>query len=70
MRAGKIVREVFDGDEQCQGLDWALLDIFAPFRAEYFDERHEFGSLWTSWLDATMAAVKVLARPGGLRRTR
>ena len=26
------MQEVFGGDKQVQGLDWALLDIFAPFR--------------------------------------
>jgi hypothetical protein len=40
IRAGEIVREIFD-HQQVQGLDWALLDIFAPFRAEYFGEEHE-----------------------------
>ena len=30
MRAGEVVHEVFDGDQQVQGLDWVLLDIFAP----------------------------------------
>jgi hypothetical protein len=54
------VQEVFDGDQQVQGLDWALLDIFAPFRAEYYGEEHNFGSLWAPWLDAVMAAVKDL----------
>ncbi len=60
IRAGEVVQEVFDGDQQVQGLDWALLDIFAPFRAEYYGEEHEFGSLWTPWLDATVAAAKAL----------
>jgi hypothetical protein len=60
IRAGEVVQKVFDGDQQAQGLDWALLDIFAPFRAEYDGEEHEFGSLWTPWLDAVMAAVKGL----------
>jgi len=60
IRAGEVVQEVFDGDQQVQGLDWALPDIFAPFKAEYFGEEHEFGSLWTTWLDAIMAAVKGL----------
>ena len=59
-RAGEVVQEVFDGDQQVQGLDWALLDIFAPFRAEYYGEEHEFGSLWTTWVDAIVSAVKGL----------
>jgi hypothetical protein len=60
IRAGEIVREVFDGDQRVQGLDWALLDIFAPFKAEYYGEEHEFGSLWAPWLDAIVAAAKAL----------
>ena len=59
MRAGEVVQEVFDGDQRVQGLDWALPDIFAPFRAEYW-EGHDFGSLWTPWLDAVTAAVSEL----------
>jgi hypothetical protein len=60
IRAGEVVQEVFDGDQQVQGLDWALLDIFAPFKAEYYGEEHEFGSHWTPWLDAVMAAATEL----------
>jgi hypothetical protein len=60
IRAGEIVQEVFDGNQQVQGLDWSLLDIFAPFRAEYYGEEHEFGSLWTSWVEAIVAAAKAL----------
>ena len=60
IRAGVVVQEVFDGDQKVQGLDWALLDIFVPFRAEYYGEEHDFGSLWTPWLDAIMTAVKGL----------
>ena len=54
------MQEVFDGDQQIQGLDWALLDIFAPFKAEYYGEEHEFGSLWTPWLEAVIAAARQL----------
>jgi hypothetical protein len=60
IRAGEVVQEVFDGDQKAQGLDWALLDIFAPFRAEYYGEEHEFGSLWQPWLEAVMAAARHL----------
>jgi hypothetical protein len=38
---------VFDGDRQVG--PWALPDIFAPFRAEYY-EAAEFGSLCASSL--------------------
>lgn len=60
IRAGKVVQEVHDGDQQVQGVDWALLDIFAPFRTEYYGETAEFGSLWQPWLDAVMAAARQL----------
>jgi hypothetical protein len=60
MRAGEVVQEVFDGGQKAQGLDWALLDIFAPFRAEYYGEEHDFGSLWQPWLEAVTAAAKEL----------
>jgi hypothetical protein len=59
-RAGEVVQEVFDGDQKVEGLDWALLDIFAPFKAEYYGEEQDFGSLWTPWLDAIMTAAKSL----------
>jgi hypothetical protein len=61
IRAGEFVQEVFDGDQQAQGLDWALLDIFAPFRTEYYGE-YEFGSLWQRWVDAMLAAVTSLKK--------
>jgi len=60
IRAGEVVQEVFDGDQQVQSLDWALLDIFAPFKAEYYGEESEFGSLWQPWLEAVMAAARQL----------
>ena len=62
MRAGETVQEAFDGDQQVQGLDWALLDIFSPFRAEYYGEEHWFGSLWEQWVDAVMTATNDLQR--------
>lgn len=40
-------------------MEWALLDIFAPFRNEYASGL-PFGSLWKPWLEAVMAAVKHL----------
>jgi hypothetical protein len=69
MRAGEVVQEVVDGDQQVQGLAWALLDIFAPFRAEYYGEEHEFGSLWAPWLDAIMTAAKSLKDEQASRNT-
>jgi len=61
IRAGEVVRELYDGDRPDQlGVDWALLDIFAPFRTEYYGETVEFGSLWQPWLDAVIAAARQL----------
>jgi hypothetical protein len=61
IRAGEVVRELYDGERPDQlGVDWALLDIFAPFRTEYYGETAEFGSLWQPWLDAVIAAARQL----------
>jgi len=61
IRAGKVVRQLYDGERPDQlGVDWALLDIFAPFRTEYYGETAEFGSLWQPWLDAVIAAARRL----------
>jgi hypothetical protein len=43
---GLVFQRLHDGNQRAQAVDWALLDIFAPFRAEYFDGR-EFGNLWS-----------------------
>jgi len=59
VRAGKIAQRVQDYCLRGQGMDWALLDIFAPFLAEY-DEELEFGSLWNEWVDDVIAAAKDL----------
>jgi len=62
IRAGKVVRQLYDGERPDQlGVDWALLDIFAPFRTEYYGGGpFEFGSLWQPWLDAVIAAARQL----------
>jgi hypothetical protein len=62
IRAGEVVRELYDGERPDQlGVDWALLDIFAPFRTEYYGGgTFEFGSLWQPWLDAVIAAARQL----------
>jgi len=61
IRAGEVVQEVFDGERPTQlGGDWALLDIFAPFRTEYYGGVAEFGSLWQPWLEAVIAAARRL----------
>jgi hypothetical protein len=56
IRAGEVVQEIVDDDWQVQRSDWALLDIFAPFKAEYYSQK-EFGSLWDSWLDSVIEAA-------------
>jgi hypothetical protein len=60
-RAGDLVQQIHDGDQQAQAIDWVLLDIFAPFRAEY-ELGLEFGSLWQKWLADTATAVQDLRR--------
>jgi hypothetical protein len=64
IHAGEIVRESFDGRQQSQALDWALLDIFAPFVAEW-NEGLPFGSLWAKWVENTKAALKRLEMNSG-----
>jgi hypothetical protein len=56
IRAGEVVQHMRDGDQKVQALDWVLLDIFQPFRAEYYDGL-AFGSLWQEWLLKLKAAV-------------
>lgn len=59
IRAGQVLQRLHDGNQRAQAVDWALLDIFAPFRAEYSDGR-EFGSLWSQWLDDVTACAEGL----------
>jgi hypothetical protein len=57
---GKVIQETFDNEQQAEGVDWTLLDIFAPFRAEYYGERAKFGELWQPWLESMMVALTQL----------
>jgi hypothetical protein len=59
IRAGNVVQEIVDRDQQSQALDWVLLDIFAPFVAEW-NESRPFGSLWAKWVEDTKAALRQL----------
>lgn len=59
IRGGQEIRHILDGHQQAQGYDWALLDIFAPYRAEYVNGA-EVGSLWESWLIAMERALAEL----------
>ena len=45
VRGGKLVRQIQSGDRRTQLFDWGVLDIFAPFWAEY-GAKLAFGSLW------------------------
>ena len=62
LRGGQVIQSVHDGNQQAQGYDWALLDIFAPFWAEY-DLGVPFGSLWQQWVDDVIAAANRLKEP-------
>jgi len=59
IRAGQTIESAHDGNQQAQGQDWALLDIFAPFLAEY-DLGVPFGSLWQQWVDDVIAVANRL----------
>ena len=80
IRAGEIIQEVFDGNHRARELDWVLLDIFAPFRAEW-EGGLEFRSLWREWVEDVATAVETLRNipkqcreidensPAGIRHT-
>jgi len=60
IRAGEVVQQIHDREHKSQAVDWVLLDIFAPFRAEYYAEL-EFGSLWQQWLNDVRSVTEDLA---------
>jgi hypothetical protein len=51
-----IERFVWNSHQKAQAIDWMLLDIFAPFRAEY-ELGQPFGSLWNQWVDDLRTAA-------------
>jgi hypothetical protein len=59
IRGGREIRHVHDGNQQSQGREWVKPNIFAPYEAE-FNNGVEFGSLWSSWLVETEAAIAKL----------
>jgi hypothetical protein len=61
IRAGEVVQHMHDRDQKVQALDWVLIDIFAPFLAEYHGG-HPFGSLWQEWLRKLAAALEGLKK--------
>jgi hypothetical protein len=50
IHAGREIRHVHDGNQQAQGWEWVLPNIFAPFKAEY-ELGLECGSLWAKWME-------------------
>jgi hypothetical protein len=65
--AGEVIRSISDGNERSPLTSWALPDIFAPFRTEYYaqftdeyDAVLPFGSLWKEWLGVMTVAVRQL----------
>jgi hypothetical protein len=64
IRAGRKIRHIYDGNQQAQGSDWVLLDIFAPYRTEY-ELDADFGIFWDAWLlEAEGAVAKLKERYG------
>ncbi len=59
---GKILCDTHDGNHHAQSIDWTLLDIFSPFRAEY-ELGVPFGILWDEWVQEMGAAVEKLKVP-------
>lgn len=56
IRGGEVIQQIHDGRQPAQGADYCLIDIFAPFQAEYLADL-EFGSLWQDWLSKMAAAI-------------
>jgi hypothetical protein len=56
IRGGEVIQQIHDGEQPAQGVDYCLVDIFAPFQAEYYAEL-ECGSLWQEWLEKMAAAI-------------
>jgi len=59
IRNGVVERFVWDRKQRAQMREWMLLDIFAPFLAEY-ETGQPFGSMWNEWVDDLMAAADEL----------
>jgi len=59
IKAGELIQQIHDGHQQAQAMDWVLVDIFAPYKAEY-ELGVEFGSLWHQWLADLAVAVNEL----------
>jgi len=66
IHAGDEIRYCYDGDQQAQGREWTLPNIFAPFRTES-DLGLECGSLWNSWMEGMRQQLEVLAERYGCK---
>jgi hypothetical protein len=64
IRGGREIRHIYDGNQQAQGREWVLLDIFAPYRTEY-DMDADFGIFWDAWLLELEGAVGKLKKRYG-----
>jgi hypothetical protein len=64
MRNGVVEQSVGDFDQRAQAIDWTLLDIFAPFWAEY-EMQLPFGSMWSDWVADLAAAADGLRKQSG-----
>ena len=56
VRGGEVIQQIHDGEQPAQGIDYCLVDIFAPFKVEYYADL-ECGSLWQGWLGKMAAAI-------------
>jgi len=59
IRGGCEIRHIYDGNQQAQGYEWVLPDIFAPYRSEYQIDA-PFGTLWGAWLLELESSVALL----------
>ena len=59
IRDGREIRSSHDGNQQAQGYEWVLPNIFAPFLTEY-ELGLEFGSLCDQWLSEMQSELASL----------
>jgi hypothetical protein len=65
VRRGREIRHVHDGNQQAQGYEWVLPNIFCPYRAEY-ETGVECGVLWDARLLQLEEAVTALKHRYGV----
>ena len=59
IKEGREIRQIHDGNQQAQGSEWVLPNIFAPYESEY-QTGQEFGLFWDSWVLGMEDALSVL----------